>query len=60
MCEKKKFALIILTDEIKVKQFCFEDDFVMARQTTVTNGTKCIPLKWHEGAQVWMQPEVCE
>lgn len=55
-----KFALIILTDEIKVRQFEFKDDFDTARQTIVIKGIKCIPLKWHEGAGVWMQPEVCE
>ena len=55
-----KFALIILTDAIKVKQFEFKDDFDTSRQTVITNGIKCIPLKWHEGAGIWMQPEVHE
>lgn len=55
-----RFALIVLTDRIKVRQFEYKDDFDTARQALVTADVKMIPLKWHEGAKVWMQPEVSE
>jgi hypothetical protein len=56
----KKYALIILTDKITVREFEFKDDFDTARQTVVSAGKKCIPLKWHHSAKIWLQPEVCE
>jgi len=55
-----RFALVVLTDLIKVSRFEHRDDFDTAQQTLVTKGIKMIPLKWYEGAQVWQQPEVCE
>ena len=56
----KLFALVILTHKIKVLEFEHKDDFVTARQTLATKGTRFIPLKFHVGAQTWLQPEVCE
>ena len=56
----QRFALIILTDEIKIKTFEHKDDFITARQTLVAKKTKFVPLKWHDGAGIWTQPEVCE
>ena len=55
-----KYALIILSDTIKVKQFEHEDDFVTARQSLSTAEKRFIPLKWHDGIKGWVAPEVCE
>ncbi len=54
----KQYALIILTDHITVREFEYKDDFDLARQTLVGKDIKFIPLKWHSGADIWMQPEV--
>ena len=56
----KRFALIVLTDKIKVRQFEFRDDFDTARQTLVASGVQVIPLKWHHGTKTWTQPKVLE
>jgi hypothetical protein len=56
----KKFALVVLTNSIKVKEFEFKDDFDTARQSLITRGIKVIPLKWHSGANIWTQPETSE
>ena len=56
----KKFAIVILTDEIKIRHFEYEDDFKTARQTLATKGTKFIPLKYHNGVNNWLAPEVSE
>ena len=56
----KRFALVVLTDQIKVRQFEHKDDFDLSRQALVAKGIRMIPLKWHEGAGVWLQPEVQE
>ena len=56
----KKFALVVLTNELRIKEFEFKDDFDTARQTLVTKGVKCIPLKLHTGTGTWIQPEVHE
>ncbi len=54
------FALVVLTDQIKVRQFEHKDDFDMARQTLVASEIKFIPLKWVKGTEVWIQPEMLE
>lgn len=56
----KRFALIVLTDQIKVRQFEHKDDFDTARQILVTSGTRIIPLKWHSGTETWTQPKMLE
>ncbi len=54
----KKYALIILTEKITVREFEFKDDFDTAIKTIITAGKKCIPLKWHHSAGVWLKPVV--
>ena len=56
----KRFALVILTDTIRVKEFESKEDWDTARQTVVTAGKKCIPLKLHIGTGLWIQPESVE
>ena len=56
----KRFALIVLTDKIKVRLFEFRDDFDTARQALVMSGVWFIPLKWHAGTELWIQPKVIE
>jgi len=56
----KRFALIILTDVIKIREFEHKDDWITARQALATAGKSFIPLKWHEGAGRWVQQEVVE
>jgi len=56
----KRFALIILTETIKVREFDYKDDWDTARQAIISAEKKCIPLKWHEGACQWVQPQVVE
>lgn len=56
----KRFALVVLTDQIKVRQFEHKDDFDTARQTLVTSNAAFIPLKWHSGTEMWTQPEMLE
>lgn len=52
-----KFALVILTKDIKVKKFEHKDDFDTARQTLITKEVHYVPLKWHAGVGIWVKPE---
>jgi hypothetical protein len=56
----KRFALIVLTDTIKVREFEYKEDWVTARQTLATNGIKFISLKYYEGARLWIMLEQVE
>lgn len=55
-----RFALVILTETIKIKQFIYKDDFDLARQALVSRGVKFIPLKFYAGTGLWIQQEMVE
>jgi len=55
-----RFALVVLTDTIKVREFEHAEDWVTARQTLATKEIKFISLKFHEGVGMWVMPEQVE
>jgi len=53
----KKFAIIMLRDA-KVRAFDYKDEWEAAIQTFVNRNVPFIPLKWHQGAEQYIQPEM--
>lgn len=52
----KRFALIILGEDVKIKRFQFQQDWDMARQELLGKGVHCIPLIFEAAPHVWMVP----
>ena len=53
----KRFALIILGEEIKIRRFRFQQDWDEARQELLVKSVHCIPLIFEAALRVWMVPD---
>lgn len=52
-----KYALVVMTDTIKIKRFAFKDEVETARQALLKQGAELIQLKWHNRAKKWVKQE---
>lgn len=52
----KRFALIILGEEIKIRRFRFQQDWDEVRQQLLGESVHCIPLIFEAALGVWMVP----
>ena len=55
----KPYAILFLTT-LRVARFDSKDEFQDAMKSLRSQGTEFIALKWHESAQRYVVPEICE